>query len=69
MLSYDVEFTVLTRLLRSFPNVYGEQTYDFNSSKARALGLEFKGVEEMFDDAVDSLRGHGHLQEAPSGHA
>jgi hypothetical protein len=56
-------------LLRSFPNVYGEQTYDFNTAKARALGLEFRGVEEMFDDAVDSLRGHGHLQEAPSGHA
>ncbi|GJN03984.1 hypothetical protein PR202_ga21488 [Eleusine coracana subsp. coracana] len=46
---------------KSFPNIYGEQTYDFNTSKARALGLEFKGVEEMFDDAVDSLRGHGHL--------
>ncbi|GJN15740.1 hypothetical protein PR202_gb02678 [Eleusine coracana subsp. coracana] len=45
----------------SFPNTYGKQTYDFNTSKARALGLEFKGVEEMLDDAVDSLRGHGHL--------
>ncbi|GJN15741.1 hypothetical protein PR202_gb02679 [Eleusine coracana subsp. coracana] len=46
---------------KSFPNIYGEQTYDFNTSKARALGLEFKGIEEMFDDAVDSLRSHGHL--------
>ncbi|EES14250.1 hypothetical protein BDA96_07G219000 [Sorghum bicolor] len=50
---------------RSLPSVYGEQTYGFDTSKARALGLvDLKGVEEMFDDAVDSLRGHGHLPAA-----
>ena len=47
---------------RSLPNVYGEQSYGFDTSKALVLGLaELKGVEEMFDDAVDSLVGHGHL--------
>ena len=47
---------------RSLPNVYGEQSYGFDTSKALVLGLaELKGVEEMFDDAVDSLRRHGHL--------
>ncbi|XP_066352868.1 tetraketide alpha-pyrone reductase 1-like [Miscanthus floridulus] len=50
---------------RSLPSVYGEQSYGFDTSKARALGLaDLKGVEEMFDDAVDSLRGHGHLPAA-----
>ncbi|CAL5005315.1 unnamed protein product [Urochloa decumbens] len=47
---------------RSLPNVYGEQTYGFDTSKARALGMRgFKSVEEMFDDAVDSFVGHGLL--------
>ena len=47
---------------RSLPNVYGEQSYGFDTSKALVLGLaELKGVEEMFDDAVESLVGHGHL--------
>ncbi|OEL30103.1 Tetraketide alpha-pyrone reductase 1 [Dichanthelium oligosanthes] len=50
------------RVPKSLPNLYGEQSYGFDTSKARALGLaEFKGVEEMFDAAVDSLTGHGHL--------
>lgn len=50
---------------RSLPRAYGEQSYDFDTSKARALGLaEFKGVEEMFDDAVASFIGHGHLPAA-----
>ncbi|XP_062191627.1 tetraketide alpha-pyrone reductase 1-like [Phragmites australis] len=48
---------------KSLPNIYGEQSYHYSTSKARELGLEFKGVEEMFDDAVDSLRGHGYLPE------
>jgi nucleoside-diphosphate-sugar epimerase len=47
---------------RSLPSIYGEQSYGYDTAKARALGLrEFKGVEEMFDDAVESLVGHGHL--------
>jgi nucleoside-diphosphate-sugar epimerase len=47
---------------KSLPNVYGEQTYGYDTSKARALGMRgFKGVEKMFDDAVESLVGHGHL--------
>ncbi|WVZ92198.1 hypothetical protein U9M48_038282 [Paspalum notatum var. saurae] len=46
----------------SLPRVYGDQSYGFDTAKARALGMaEFKGVEEMFDDAVASLRRHGHL--------
>nr|CAB3483477.1 unnamed protein product [Digitaria exilis] len=53
------------RVPKSLPNIYGEQSYGFDTSKARALGLqEFKGVEEMFDDAVDSLVAHGHLPAA-----
>lgn len=50
---------------RSLPRAYGEQSYGFDTSKARALGLaEFKGVEEMFDDAVASFIGHGRLPAA-----
>ncbi|KAM0918611.1 hypothetical protein ACQ4PT_008734 [Festuca glaucescens] len=49
---------------KSLLNIYGEQTYGYNTSKIRKLGLEFKGVEEMFDDAVESLKGHGYLLES-----
>nr|ADB85367.1 putative dihydroflavonol-4-reductase [Phyllostachys edulis] len=31
------------------------------SRKIRELGLKFKGVEEMFDDSVESLKAHGYL--------
>ena len=47
----------------SLPNIYGEQTYGYNTSKIRKLGLEFRGVEEMFDDAVGWLKAHGYLRE------
>lgn len=43
------------------PCVYGEQTYGFSTAKVRELGMKFRDVEEMFDDAVDSLRAHGYL--------
>ncbi|XP_006660279.1 tetraketide alpha-pyrone reductase 1-like [Oryza brachyantha] len=47
---------------KSLPCVYGEQTYDFSTAKVRELGMmKFRDVEEMFDDAVESLRAHGHL--------
>ncbi|KAL5219730.1 hypothetical protein ABZP36_024443 [Zizania latifolia] len=46
---------------KSLPCVYGEQTYDFSTAKVRELGMEFRGVEEMFDDAMESLRAHGYL--------
>ncbi|EMS53116.1 Bifunctional dihydroflavonol 4-reductase/flavanone 4-reductase [Triticum urartu] len=48
---------------KSLPNIYGEQTYGYNTSKIRKLGLEFRGVEEMFDDSVESLKAHGYLRE------
>jgi nucleoside-diphosphate-sugar epimerase len=46
---------------KSLPCVYGEQTYGFSTAKVRELGMKFRDVEEMFDDAVDSLRAHGYL--------
>uniref|UniRef100_M8CLD8 Bifunctional dihydroflavonol 4-reductase/flavanone 4-reductase n=1 Tax=Aegilops tauschii TaxID=37682 RepID=M8CLD8_AEGTA len=48
---------------KSLPNIHGEQTYGYNTSKIRKLGLEFRGVEEMFDDSVESLKAHGYLRE------
>lgn len=48
---------------KSLPNIYGDQSYGYNTSKIRELGLEFKGVEEMFDASVESLKAHGHLLE------
>ncbi|EAZ07629.1 hypothetical protein OsI_29879 [Oryza sativa Indica Group] len=49
------------RAAGSLPCVYGEQTYGFSTAKVRELGMKFRDLEEMFDDAVDSLRAHGYL--------
>ncbi|XP_031501758.1 tetraketide alpha-pyrone reductase 1 [Nymphaea colorata] len=38
--------------------------YDYDMSKLRSLGFNFKGMEEMFDDCVQSLRQHGYLADA-----
>ncbi|KAF6162544.1 hypothetical protein GIB67_003090 [Kingdonia uniflora] len=35
--------------------------YDLDTSKLHSLGFKFKGIEEMFDDWVASLREQGHL--------
>ncbi|KAI3972636.1 hypothetical protein MKX01_019294 [Papaver californicum] len=31
-------------------------SYEFNTSKMRSLGIKFKGLEEMFDDCIASLK-------------
>ncbi|OVA05622.1 NAD-dependent epimerase/dehydratase [Macleaya cordata] len=35
--------------------------YEFNTSKVKNLGFKFKGIEEMFDDCIASLKEQGHL--------
>ncbi|KAF8406777.1 hypothetical protein HHK36_008869 [Tetracentron sinense] len=35
--------------------------YEFNTSKTNKLGFKFKGIEEMFDDFIASLKQQGHL--------
>ncbi|KAF6161875.1 hypothetical protein GIB67_002585 [Kingdonia uniflora] len=35
--------------------------YDLDTSKLHSLGFKFKGIEEMFDDCIASLREQGHL--------
>jgi hypothetical protein len=55
------EDDIVLGFLCSLPCVYGEQTYGFSTAKVRELGMKFRDVEEMFDDAVDSLRAHGYL--------
>ncbi|KAF5183942.1 Cinnamoyl-coa reductase protein [Thalictrum thalictroides] len=35
--------------------------YEINTSKLKGLGFKFKGIEEMFDDCVASLKEQGHL--------
>ncbi|PIA62694.1 hypothetical protein AQUCO_00200603v1 [Aquilegia coerulea] len=41
--------------------------YEINTSKLKGLGFQFKGIEEMFDDCVASLKEQGHLFLAESG--
>ncbi|XP_030450587.2 tetraketide alpha-pyrone reductase 1 isoform X1 [Syzygium oleosum] len=36
--------------------------YEYNTSKLKSLGFEFKSVEEMFDDCLASLVEQGHLK-------
>ncbi|XP_026460479.1 tetraketide alpha-pyrone reductase 1-like [Papaver somniferum] len=36
-------------------------SYELNTSKMRSLGIKFKGLEEMFDDCIASLKEQGHL--------
>lgn len=38
-----------------------EQKSEFNTSKAQKLGVKFKGIEQMFDDFIQSLKEHGYL--------
>ncbi|XP_057971286.1 tetraketide alpha-pyrone reductase 1 [Malania oleifera] len=35
--------------------------YEFNTSKLRNLGFQFKSIHEMFDDCITSLTEQGHL--------
>ncbi|KAF6160907.1 hypothetical protein GIB67_025442, partial [Kingdonia uniflora] len=35
--------------------------YEFNTYKLKNLGFKFKGIEEMFDDCIASLKDQGHL--------
>ncbi|CAL5063637.1 unnamed protein product [Urochloa decumbens] len=50
---------------RRLENPYGKQTYQLNTSKLQALGFKFRGLHEMFDDCVQSLKDQGHLLECP----
>ncbi|CAL9120968.1 unnamed protein product [Musa textilis] len=44
-----------------FHNYYAEiPRYQFDTSKLRDLGFKFKGIEEMFDDCIASLRTQGY---------
>ncbi|XP_018718171.1 tetraketide alpha-pyrone reductase 1 [Eucalyptus grandis] len=40
--------------------------YEYNTSKLKSLGFEFKSVEEMFDDCLASLVEQGHLKPVQS---
>jgi nucleoside-diphosphate-sugar epimerase len=53
------------KLLCRLNNPYGKQSYELNTSKLQGLGFKFKGVQEMFDDCVQSLKDQGHLLECP----
>ncbi|RWV81548.1 hypothetical protein BHE74_00008133 [Ensete ventricosum] len=45
----------------SFHNYCAEiPRYQFDTSKLRDLGFKFKGIEEMFDDCITSLRTQGY---------
>lgn len=45
----------------SCSNCNDNPRFEFNTSKAEKLGMKFKGIEEMFDDFVQSLREHDYL--------
>lgn len=46
---------------KRFKNYYGKTPYyDFNTSKLRDLGFVFKGIEEMIDDSIRSLKDQGY---------
>ncbi|KAL6600559.1 hypothetical protein ACP70R_045359 [Stipagrostis hirtigluma subsp. patula] len=48
---------------RSLDNPFGRQSYQLNTNKLQGLGIKFRGIQEMFDDCVQSLIHQGHLQE------
>ncbi|KAK1287742.1 Tetraketide alpha-pyrone reductase 1 [Acorus calamus] len=46
-----------------FEDFYGgKQSYEYNTSKLRKMGFQFKGLEEMFDDCIGSLKDQGYLK-------
>lgn len=57
--------TRLLKFLCRLENPYGKQTYQLSTSKLQGLGFKFRGLEEMFDDCVQSLKDQGHLLECP----
>ncbi|KAJ8643681.1 hypothetical protein MRB53_005429 [Persea americana] len=47
---------------KRFENPWGNALYyEFNTSKLCNLGFKFKGMEEMFDDCIASLKEQGHI--------
>ncbi|XP_072979703.1 tetraketide alpha-pyrone reductase 1 [Typha angustifolia] len=48
-------------IAKSFGSKHGGQSYEFNTSKLQDLGFKFKGIGEIFDDCVQSLKKQGHL--------
>ncbi|KAJ4799623.1 Dihydroflavonol reductase [Rhynchospora pubera] len=47
----------------SFKQQYRKLNYKFDTSKLQNLGFKFRGIEEMFDDALQSLKEQGYLSE------
>ncbi|XP_020275408.1 tetraketide alpha-pyrone reductase 1-like isoform X2 [Asparagus officinalis] len=45
----------------SFPSYVQGPRFEYDTSKVQKLGIKFKGIEEMFDDAIQSLKEQGHL--------
>ncbi|KAF3331222.1 tetraketide alpha-pyrone reductase 1 [Carex littledalei] len=47
----------------SFKQQYRKLNYKFDTSKLQNLGFKFRGIEEMFDDSVQSFKEQGYLSE------
>ncbi|XP_078162992.1 dihydroflavonol 4-reductase-like1 isoform X1 [Carex rostrata] len=47
----------------SFKQLYRKLNYKFDTSKLQNLGFNFRGIEEMFDESVQSLKEQGYLSE------
>ncbi|XP_020255226.1 tetraketide alpha-pyrone reductase 1-like [Asparagus officinalis] len=45
----------------SFNDYVQKHPFEYNTSKVQKLGIKFKGIEEMFDDCIQSLKEQGHL--------
>ncbi|OMP03863.1 NAD-dependent epimerase/dehydratase [Corchorus olitorius] len=46
----------------------GRPYYEFNTSKIKSLGFNFRPIEDMFDDCIESLVQQGHLPPLQPGH-
>ncbi|OMO72132.1 NAD-dependent epimerase/dehydratase [Corchorus capsularis] len=46
----------------------GRPYYEFNTSKIKSLGFNFRPIEDMFDDCIESLVEQGHLPPLQRGH-
>lgn len=40
---------------------FDRPSYEFDTSKLKGLGFNFRGIEDMFDDCVASLKAQGYL--------
>ncbi|KAJ0964983.1 hypothetical protein J5N97_026121 [Dioscorea zingiberensis] len=47
---------------KRFEDYYGVRpSYQFNTSKLQDMGFKFKGIGDMFDDCIHSLKEKGHM--------